>query len=660
MLTETFLERFEGVRGHDGQWTARCPAHDDRNASLTIAQGRDGQWLLTCWTGCTLEQIVHAVGLDVRDLFPSSSERALWNAPTVAQTLAGMALPTPRELDKYAQRLQRDKAMLERCWQAKGWRPSQLAAIGLGVVGDRVSIAVRTLEGELVNFLRYSVDGTAHGPKMLAEAGYPRTPLYLLVDDESPIWIVEGEADAISCSHLGLNVIGAPGASAKAQVRWLDVTRDRDVVICMDADDAGRRAAQRWARTVRDQARSVRVVELDGPTGYDVGELVLESRDDPQTGRARLLALAKGAPEWVDREVRVEALLHDVTDEEIADMKPGAPILRPAGGVRVRSIRWLWRERIPRGRVGIVFGPPGQGKSTLLAMLIAEVTRDGGRVLVASAEEDPETTIVPRLVAADAVLERVQLMSVRAQIGETNLSLPRDLEQLSDAMRGAALVLIDPLAAHLGDEVNSWSEQSVRAMVLAPLAWYARKTDCTVVTIMHLNKASGMDALSRISGSGGFGGAARFALLLGNHPDDVGKEHPRQVLVHVKASEGPRQRALVFRRNAIVVDAPDGDQIDTSVLELVDDQATVAPEAVLAITDPEEASAFAEAVEWLRGELVDGPKLSKRLLASCRERGDFSERTLRKAKRALGVTSERHPGEGWLWVPKMHQQRGGS
>src|SRR3954452_11006617 len=118
MITDTFLERFENVRGHDGQWSARCPSHEDRQASLTIAQGRDGQWLLTCWAGCTLEQIVHAAGLNMRDLFPSSSERALWNAPVRAQTLAGMALPSPRELEKYAQRLQRDKAMLERCWIA--------------------------------------------------------------------------------------------------------------------------------------------------------------------------------------------------------------------------------------------------------------------------------------------------------------------------------------------------------------------------------------------------------------------------------------------------------------------------------------------------------------------------------------------------------------
>jgi hypothetical protein len=74
---------------------------------------------------------------------------------------------------------------------------------------------------------------------------------------------------------------------------------------------------------------------------------------------------------------------------------------------------------------------------------------------------------------------------------------------------------------------------------------------------------------------------------------------------------------------------------------------------VLAVTDPDEAGAFVEAVEWLQRELVDGPKPSKRLLATARERGDFSERTLRKAKRTLGVRSEREPGgSGWLWVPK--------
>jgi putative DNA primase/helicase len=655
VLVETLLAKFENVHGRDGQWSARCPAHEDRQASLTIGVGRDRQWLLTCWAGCELDAIVRAVGLNVPDLFPDDTDRlhANGNGNGAPQSLAAMALPTAYELEKYAARLQRSPEALRMVFEAKGWRAAVCGALELGLVGDRVCIPIRDLDGAIRNLLRYSPDGKSHGPKMLAEQGYPRLPLYALVDSDGPIWIVEGEADAISLAHVGLNVIGAPGATAKAHGEWLDVVRGRVVIVCMDADEPGRKAAVRWARTSRDRGASdVRVVELDGPVGYDVGELVRELRDDPAEARARLLSLADDASvfESVAPIITTDA---QVSDVELDELTTGAIIMRRASFVRARRITWLWRNRIPRARVGIVFGPPGQGKSTLLALLMGELTRAGERVMIASAEDDPETTIVPRLIGAGGVLENVTIISTKASKGETNLLLPRDLDALAVGMYDHALLLIDPFNAHLSDEVNGNSDQSVRSMVLAPLGGWARQTDCAVLAVMHPNKTQGGDALSRISGSGGYGGAARFVFLLGAHPDDVGKTRDvRQVLVHVKASEGEPMPALTFKRTVTAFERDD-EQLETPVLELVADHEHISPEAVLAVTDPDEAGAFVEAVEWLQRELVDGPKPSKRLLATARERGDFSERTLRKAKRTLGVRSEREPGgSGWLWVPK--------
>jgi putative DNA primase/helicase len=317
----------------------------------------------------------------------------------------------------------------------------------------------------------------------------------------------------------------------------------------------------------------------------------------------------------------------------------------------MRRVRMLWRDRIPAGRVGIVYGPPGQGKSTLLATIAAEVSRAGGRVLIASAEDDPEGTLRPRMAAAGADLDRVVLLSTKVADGETNLVLPRDLPALRRWMSATALLIIDPFVAHLGDEVNSWREQDVRAKVFAPLHAYANTAGCTVALVMHLNKSDRGDPLSRISGTGGFGGAARYALLLGSHPDDLGLDEPerRLALVHVKASEGRKRPAMVYRRRERYLALEDDEVADVPVLELVDDEARISPESVLEHTDPDEAGAFTEALEFLRGELGEGPKLAKRLLATTRERGDFSERTLRKAKRALGVESDKD-AEGWWWV----------
>ena len=652
MRIDDVLGKLDGVQGGNGQWSARCPSHDDRSASLTVAIGRDGQILLTCWAGCELDTIVRAIGVDVRDLFPDDTDRLHGSNGTATLSLAALALPTQYELDKYAARLQRSPDMLRVVYESKGWRPAICGALELGLVGDRVCIPIRSLDGALRNLLRYSPNGHAKGPKMLAEKGYPRLPFYAFVDSTGPVWIVEGEADAISLANVGLNVIGAPGATAKAHAEWLDVVRGRVVYVCMDADEPGRKAAVRWARAAKGRGASdVRVIELDGPIGYDVGELVLEHRDDPSAARARLLVLA-GAAEPFEPITPVITTDAPVSDVELDELTTGAIIVRRASIVRARRIVWLWRNRIPRGRVGIVFGPPGQGKSTLLALMMSELTRAGERVMIASAEDDPETTIVPRLLGAGGVLENVSIISTKASKGETNLLLPRDLDALAAGMHEHALLLIDPLNAHLSDEVNGNSDQSVRSMVLAPLAGWARQTDCAVLVVMHPNKTQGGDALSRISGSGGYGGAARYVLLLGAHPDDVGKTSARQVLVHVKASEGEILPALTFRRELAAFER-DGEQLETPVLELVADDERISPEMVLAVTDPDEAGAFVDAVEWLQRELVDGPKPSKRLLTAARERGDFSERTLRKAKRTLGVRSEREPGgTGWLWVPK--------
>jgi hypothetical protein len=167
---------------------------------------------------------------------------------------------------------------------------------------------------------------------------------------------------------------------------------------------------------------------------------------------------------------------------------------------------------------------------------------------------------------------------------------------------------------------------------------------------MHTNRGSTSDALARISGSGGFGGAARFVLLLGEHPDDIWKtdvSERRLVLVHVKASESVKQPALVFQRVTTPVQTEDG-VARMPALELIE-ETPISADAILEQTSVEDASSYGEAVEFLRLELADGPKLSRQLLKTARERGDFSERTLRKAKRSLRVKSTRDT-EGWWWA----------
>jgi len=644
MRVEDFLSRLEAVRGDAPQWAARCPAHDDRQASLTVGLGKDGRILVTCWAGCTLEDICRAAGVTVADLFDQEAKRNE-TLGLGAQMLRALSPPLPTE-----EEVTRDEvALLERpdMYQAierlKGWNMSTLAAAEIGVRGNRLTIPIRNLKGELVQYLKYWPELQ---PKMLATRGHKRTPLYLLHDD-GPLWIVEGETDAISAACCGFAVIGAPGASAKAHAEWLEPVRGRDVIVCMDHDEPGRKAAARWALTATNKgAASVTVIELHGHVeGYDVTDVLLEA-GNPQAARWQLLELARTAePFQPVRTTPKPTAAPDVDTYETGDI-----ILTPLSSFRVRRLRMLWRDRIPIGRLGIIYGPPGQGKSTLLALLIADVTRLGGRVLIASAEEAPETTLLPRAIAAGADVGLVDLISTKATDGSVELVLPRDLKQLERRMSGSAMLLIDPLVPHIGDEINAWHEQQIRAQILAPLGQYADRTGCAVPVVMHMNKSNHTDPLSRISGSGGFGAAARWAMLLGSHPDDIGlpEDDRRVVLVHVKANETRRQLAMVFRRKQTAVDGGNGEIAVVPMLELEDDAAMISPEAVLEHTDPDEAGAFTQAIEFLKYELSDGPKPSKRMTAAARERGDFSERTLRKAKHALGAPSFREANV-WYW-----------
>lgn len=662
MRVDDVLARLHGVTGSDGQWYAKCPAHDDGQASLAIALGRDGRILLTCWAGCELDAITHALGVSVSDLFADANgARSPWGTGSLGAAVKRLSLvPTDDDVVRWRDSLLADPVALDRIRELKGWTKQAVIALDIGMRGDRLTIPVRNPDGEIVQVLRYWPESR---PKVLATKGAPRVPVIAIADDTRPIWIVEGETDAVSMVSMGFNVIAAPGASAKARVEWLDVVRGRVVYVCFDVDDPGRRAAQRWGRACRDAgAAHVYVVELTGPTGYDVGNVLVEAEtlDD---ARAQLAGLAEHADEWREplkatHETRAQTNGEPV-DVDVESSRPGQIIRRPLSTVRTRAIYMLWRDRIPRGRVGIVYGSPGQGKSTLMAMLAAEITGEGGRVMIASAEESVTSTITPRMVGAGADLGLVELISTRANKGgETSLVLPRDLDELGAQMADVDLLVIDPLTAHLGDDVNGWSDQSVRSQVFAPLTAHAEETDCAVALLMHMNKASGQDPLSRIGGSVGFGAAARFALLFGAHPSDVWLDEGerRQVLVHVKASESPRQRAMVLRRRSVGVDVDEGDVSSVPVLEIVDEQARIAAESVLAIPSGDDSGAFVDAIEFLRAELGDGPKLAKQLLKTARERGDFSERTLRDAKRALDVKSAKD-AEGWWWERPAQSQR---
>jgi hypothetical protein len=221
--------------------------------------------------------------------------------------------------------------------------------------------------------------------------------------------------------------------------------------------------------------------------------------------------------------------------------------------VRTRPIDWLWRGYIPLRKVTILDGDPGLGKSTLMIDIAArgsiggtapteEPLGDAFVTIYVTAEDDPEDTILPRVLRAGGDPSRFRLVR--------DLVLPADagrLEAAAGSIR-ARLIVIDPLVAYLGDGVKTNDDHRVRR-ALEPLAAMAARTDAAVVAIRHLNKRAGEDAIYRGGGSIGFTGLARSVLAVGRDPDDEG----RTILAAIKLNVARRPASLAYR---IVADGP--------------------------------------------------------------------------------------------------------
>jgi hypothetical protein len=304
------------------------------------------------------------------------------------------------------------------------------------------------------------------------------------------------------------------------------------------------------------------------------------------------------------------------------------------------EVRWVWPGWVPLGKLTVVEGHPGVGKSALLLDLAARLTvgaplPDGGRrlcvsVCVASAEDGAGDTVGPRLLVAGADLGLAHFLGgvCDDEVGARPLELPLDVGALEKVMREGRcrLLILDPLAAYLGRGADARSDQSMRRCLFL-LAEIGAQSGCAVVLVRHL-KASARHVLHWGVGSIGTLGAARSGLLVARDPDSP--EH--RVLVCTKPNLSAAPRSLRFR----VVPAEPG----ACRVEWCGPCDWTAEELLRAGGDPEERGALAEACEVLRALLKDGPRLAR----DCQEEAlaaGVSERTLKRAKQRLQARSLR-------------------
>ena len=303
--------------------------------------------------------------------------------------------------------------------------------------------------------------------------------------------------------------------------------------------------------------------------------------------------------------------------------------------VEPTKVEWLWYPYIPYGKITIIQGDPGEGKTTLILNLAALLSKgeklpeseeksDPINIIYQTAEDGLSDTVKPRLIAAKADDERITV------IDESKLELSLTDERLEQAIieTNAKLVILDPLQAYIGANVDMHRANEIRP-VMKHLAEVAQRQQCAVVLIGHLNKAIGMKSSYRGLGSIDIPASARSVLLVGRI-----KDNPTvRVMAQIKSSLAPEGEPIAFELNKETGFRFIG-KYDISIDDLLNGVATT--------------SKLEQAEKLLRDMLSDGSSIKQKQLQQQAKIRNISERTLNEAKKNVGAKSFRSNNE-WYW-----------
>ena len=325
--------------------------------------------------------------------------------------------------------------------------------------------------------------------------------------------------------------------------------------------------------------------------------------------------------------------------------------------IQPRAVEWLWKHRIPNGKLVSLSGNPGLGKTLVLIDIASRVTTgaswpDGcpggepGGVVICSAEDDPHDTLRPRCDAAGADVSRINLVQSVVQMdaktkrrSERLIDLQRDLNAISKALDftpGCKLLIMDPINAYLG-KTDSHKNAEVR-QVLGPVAEMCHRKGVAFIYLGHLNKQANGPAMYRTAGSLAFVAAARVAYIVAESKQDPNT----RLFLPVKNNLAPNIGGLSFQ----VVAVNDQPRIEWNDLPV-----TMTADEALA-TDPRQARGnLTQDKEWLAAQLADGARATDDLMEAGKTAG-ISRNRLFEAKKALDAHA-RKIGFGdtgkWEW-----------
>ena len=392
------------------------------------------------------------------------------------------------------------------------------------------------------------------------------------------------------------NYLSLGGVSGKALRQFLSERPDVErVFLCLDADKAGEDACERLAGLLPDNMSVTRIQ----PCMKDWNDVLVHRAEIPNRNYFKSIVLKEPS-------------------------KPETVKIIRMSDVELTPVEWLWKPYLPFGKLSVLQGNPGEGK-TYFAMHLAAACTNGKllpnmermepfNVIYQTAEDGLGDTVKPRLIEAGADLDRVLV------IDDSDVQLTLSDERIEKAIieNNARLVIIDPIQAYLGADVDMNRANEVRPIFMR-LGQVAQRTGCAILLIGHLNKAAGMQSLQRGLGSIDIAAAVRSVMFIGKLKHDP----TMRILTHEKSSLAPPGVSLAFSLG------------DEGGFRWVGEYDITADEMLSGI-EPQRETKTQQAKDLICTLLAGGKQvLSEDIDKAALERG-IPGRTVRDAKRELG------------------------
>lgn len=334
---------------------------------------------------------------------------------------------------------------------------------------------------------------------------------------------------------------------------------------------------------------------------------------------------------------------------------------RLASAVKPRPVQWIWPQRIPVGRMSVLAGRGGLGKSVVTADLVATITapkcwpgRSGslaprGSVVMMCAEDDAEDTTVPRLIAHGANMDKVVLLDGKRPADDGKgfvLGITcQDVDIICEAVEAAGdckLILVDPIGSYLGGQTDSHRDNEVRA-VLDPLIKLSRDKGAGLLVVAHVRKSENQYADDAVLGSRAFTTLSRSVLHLAADPDNK----DRYLLAPGKMNIGRRAPTLAYKVDQVNVPGAGFQPLlvwEEDEIEGMTADDILGGGAGRGRPGPEPTQ-IERAVAWLEG-VLDGEKngVESAVVDRGAKAASITDATLRRAKEQLCVTAKRQKG----------------